>query len=373
MKRLGIYLIYDRENIIDKYITYMLKELRTCCTKLVVVCNAGSAWYGESIDSYVDQMIYRENIGYDAGGYKDVLCKYIGWDKLSMYDELMLINDSFYGPIYPIRQVFDTMTAIDVDYWGLTRSQECMTAIDRKYRGHIQSYFLVFRKNVINSTIFKTFWEQLEYPEKMNEAIEYFELGLNKCLEEKGFTGFAVSDFYRDIFTFREDENPYLKYPLELIRDCKIPILKYKALTFGNAGYANALKAYQFIEECGLYDVTYIKTHLLRKSKFETGMIDFELLEKFHENHKRIYIYGYGVYGKNLSLYFQYRNWKMNGFLVTGAGDSNSEAISIDQAEIKKADGIIIAVGKEKFCREILSYLEGKCDKEQLLFPNFNI
>lgn len=372
MKRLCIYVIYDAENVIDEYITYMLKHLRTDCTKIVVVCNAGSDWSGEEIDSLADQVMYRENIGYDAGGYKDALCRYIGWDRLYMYDELLLLNDSFYGPIYPIQQVFDRMAAVETDYWGLTRSQERLKAKDRNYKGHIQSYFLVFRKKVINSGIFKRFWEQLAYPEKMDEAIEDFELGLNRCLVENGFQNTAMSDFYQDMFSFKENENPYLKYPVELIRDCRIPILKYKSLTFGNEGYADALKAYQFIEENGLYDVTYIKNHFWRKSGYEESMIDLEHLEMFYGNHKRVFIYGYGVYGKNLGLYFQYRKWKIEGFLVTAA-KGKEEAIPFKEAEIEREDGIVVAVGKKVFCREILVYLEDKCERDQLMFPNYGL
>lgn len=372
MKRLSIYLIYDREYFVDKYITYMLRELRLCSTYLLVICNTSTDWDGEDVGKYADQVVYRENIGYDAGGYKDVLCRHIGWDELYMYDELLLLNDSFYGPIYPMQQVFDRMAAVETDYWGLTRSQECLTVKDRHDKGHIQSYFMVFRKNVINSSVFKTFWEQLAYPKKMDEAIEYFEFGLNRCLEEKGFQNIAISDFYQQILTFKENENPYLKYPLELIRDCRIPILKYKSLTFGNKGYANALKAYRYIEKNGLYDTTYIKNHFWRKSKNEEGMIDLEKLDNFYENHRRVFIYGYGVYGRNLGLYFQYRKWRIEGFLVTAAKDSE-DAVPFEQVEIEREDGIVVAVGKKVFCREILAYLEDKCEEDQVMFSNYDL
>lgn len=373
-KRLCIYVIYDGENIIDDYIGYMLQELSQVCTSLVVVCNTEHIQQGLSnLQKNVEQVFLRKNMGFDAGAYKDALFQYVGWDKVREYDELILANDSFYGPLYPLNRFFSVVSTIKTDYWGMTRSQECMKTKDREYQGHIQSYFLAFRKNVINSSVFKAFWEQLEYPKTMDEAITYYELGINRCLEEKGFQSFAVSDLYQNILTFRKNENPYLKYPLELIRDCKIPVLKYKALSFGNEGYANAIKAYQFIRDNDLYDVAYIRKHILRKSKYEKAMIDFERLEKFQKNHEQIFIYGFGIYGKNLELYFQYRKWKVAGFLATYADSDSSKVIPFDQAEIRKEDGIIIAVGKETVCKEILEYLEGKCEKDQLLFPNYNL
>ena len=93
MKRICIYLTYDKEGIIDKYIGYMLKELKTCVTNLVVVCNEIEVAKGKDIlEEYADAIFYRENIGFDAGGFKDALCGFLGWKKVFQYDELVLVN-----------------------------------------------------------------------------------------------------------------------------------------------------------------------------------------------------------------------------------------------------------------------------------------
>ena len=370
MKRLCICVIYDQENIIDSYIIHMLKEVKTCCTYLLVVCNAKSDWQGEDISLYADQVVYRENVGYDAGGYKDALCIYTGWSSLDAYDELILLNDSFYGPFYPLQRIFQTMDAVIADFWGLTRSQAGMMPEGMRYEAHIQSYFLVFRKAVIRSGAFRTFWELLTYPHTMDEAIKDFELGINKCLKRNGFRDAALSDLYSSVLTARKNENPYMEYPLQLIRDCRIPILKYKALFFGNSGYAGALKAVRFIQENNLYSTEYIEKHIMRKSKSEKGWIDFEVLEKFQKTHRRIFIYGFGTYGKNLGLYFQYRAWETEGFLVTSTTEKDGQAIPFEQAQIEADDGIVVAVGKRQMCMEIQAYLQNKCKEEQLLFPN---
>lgn len=49
MKRLCIYLTFDQQNIVDEYIGYMLKELKTCVETLVVVCNALEIRQGRDI------------------------------------------------------------------------------------------------------------------------------------------------------------------------------------------------------------------------------------------------------------------------------------------------------------------------------------
>lgn len=367
-KRICIYVIYDKQNVIDCYIEHALQELRSCADYILVVCNSKSVWKGVDVKAYADEVICRNNSGFDAGGYKDALCHYIGWDKLKKYDELVLVNDSFYGPFGGVESIFEQMEADESDFWGLTRSCAGMIA-GQTFEEHIQSYFLVFRKNVINSNVFQGYWERLQYPETMDMAISDFELGLNYCLKGNGFRDGAVSDLYGGTNFFRDNENPYLKYPLELIRDFNVPILKHKALSFRNRGFANALRAYRLIGENHLYPTIYIERHMIRKSKFEEGMIDYERLEDFYKKHVRVFLYGHGTYGKNVAMYFAYKGWNFAGFLVTRA--TENEEVSFEQADIEENDGILVAVGTKEMCREISEYLKDKCKKEQLLFPNW--
>ena len=69
-----------------------------CAAKKYVVCNYPEILDGyDYISPYVDSVFCRENIGYDAGAFKDALCTLIGWDTVYEYDELILVNDSFFG------------------------------------------------------------------------------------------------------------------------------------------------------------------------------------------------------------------------------------------------------------------------------------
>ena len=47
MKRLCIYLTYDKQGIVDSYIEYMLRELKTISDRLIVVCNQPQIVSGE--------------------------------------------------------------------------------------------------------------------------------------------------------------------------------------------------------------------------------------------------------------------------------------------------------------------------------------
>ena len=63
MKRLCAYLTYGKQRIIDRYIGYMLKELRSCMCRLAVVCNMPEAVCEEEIlKEYADKIFCRENM-----------------------------------------------------------------------------------------------------------------------------------------------------------------------------------------------------------------------------------------------------------------------------------------------------------------------
>ena len=129
MKRLCIYLTFDQQNIVDEYIGYMLKELKTCVETLVVVCNALEIRQGRDIlEKYADAVFLRENKGFDIGGFKDALCNLIRWEEVLKYDELVLVNDSFFGPFRPMKSIFDEMELKQADFWGLIKQGRRMEA-----------------------------------------------------------------------------------------------------------------------------------------------------------------------------------------------------------------------------------------------------
>lgn len=68
-------------------------------------------------------------------------------------------------------------------------------------------------------------------------------------------------------------------------------------------------------------------------------------------------------------MYFAFRGWSFEKFLVTDREDIQENCISFDDACIAENDGIIIAVGSEKIFREILNIVEKRCLKKQI----FNI
>lgn len=182
-----------------------------------------------------------------------------------------------------------------------------------KYRPHVQSYFLVFSKKVFSSFLFRNFWEEFTYPSTFIEAVLKFELKLNEYLEDNGFISMTFTDVKG--VAFKDNEIAFLLYPFELINDLGIPIKKNSLLIY-NKGFVNALKAIAFIEDHNLYPVNWIWEWV--DSQFYIG--DYALgkancLRQFCARFSKIYIYGTGVCGKNLILYFEKKGGNRMVFL----------------------------------------------------------
>lgn len=143
-KRLGIFCFYDKDGEVDTYVNYLLEELRTVLYKLIIVVNGKITETGRNILlKYADDFIVRPNRGFDVGAYTDVL-KQTGCMDWENWDELVLCNDTFYGPFVPMKDIFVKMEDKDVDFWGLN-------ILERGLLSHIQSYFLVFRQKILSS------------------------------------------------------------------------------------------------------------------------------------------------------------------------------------------------------------------------------
>lgn len=370
MKRLCIYVTYNRENQIKEYMGYMLKGLRNDVTALYVVCNYPKILEGkEYIAPYADNIFYRENKGLDAGAYKDMLCTFIGWDTVYQYDELILMNDSFLGPFYDFGKYFERMEDTDCDFWGWTRNfggEYCESFIG-KFESHIQSYFLLFRSRVLKSIRFRNFWEKLLYPETYDEAIFYFEHGINNLLKREGFIPLALTDVWGMVFEY--NENPYRLYSLELIRDRGLPVLKKKSIQITNAGFENALKAVEYIEANNLYPANLIWD--LMDSQFyieDYAPAGVNSLAFFYEKYKKIYIYGAGVCGRSLRAYFKHKGWKQNGMIVTDKAGQETECTLFDDIQIDDDTGVIVSAVRHSVSGEIIKYIQTKtnCKREQL-------
>lgn len=270
MKRLGIYLIYDKDKIIDSYIDYMLGELKTCIDYLVVVCNMPEVIRGADIlEKHADEIFFRENIGFDAGGFKTALCELVGWEKILQYEELLLINDSMFGPFCSMKDIFSRMDKKPVDFWGLTKHKEFIRQDKEFIAEHIQTFFLCIRFRMLQSTSFREYWERLPYYKTFGEVVWGHETKFTSYFANMGYTYEVLADTRANDSKIKF-ENNFSQYALlscELIKKRNFPFLKKQQIAYNTLAQQtqeNLSQAIRYIDKNTDYDVNLIWENLIR-------------------------------------------------------------------------------------------------------------
>ena len=273
MNRAVIYFFYDGEGVVDRYVSYMLKDLKTCARDIYVVTNGSLTPEGrKTFLEFTDCVWERENKGLDVGAYRHAL-NMIGWDKLREYDEVVLMNHTIMGPVYPLREMFDEMGSRDLDFWGSNIYYRVgfdpYGIIECGYiREHLQSHFIVARKSLFDTEDYRTYWDTLPPINSYRESVAYHETYFTHHFAELGYKwdAYAVWDGLEDY-----GEYPLLRRPVELMKRARCPFFKRR--NFIHDHYGDFLCAtcgestpelMRFLREETDYDVDMIWENILR-------------------------------------------------------------------------------------------------------------
>lgn len=226
-KRLAIYFFFDKEGIVDRYVPYFLKDLKKNVSDLLIVSNGAPTKEGEQTLKEYGELFVRDNTGFDVWAYKEALEHY-GWEALEQYDEVILLNSTIMGPVFPLKETFDRMDARDVDFWGMTM----YFRQDRDSSGcccygyipdHIQSHFIACRKSLVKSREFHEYWENMPMIHSYWESVGKHEMVFTKYFEDLGFKS-ALSVDMEDLRGF--SSYPLMMCPTKLITERRCPIFK---------------------------------------------------------------------------------------------------------------------------------------------------
>lgn len=269
MKRICIYLTYDRQKVVDKYIGYMLKELKKCVDYLAVVCNQVKIVQGRDIlEKYADAIFYRENIGFDAGGFKDALCSLIGWEKVLRFDELVLVNDSMFGPFCPMESIFSEMDQKKADFWGLTIHGEGKNTVIEYIPEHIQSFFWVIRSRMLHGEQFRKYWQDMPYYNTLLDTVQMHEIRFTRYFSDMGYSFASLAD--TKVNDSVNTQNNYMQYAFlsyELIKKRNFPFLKRQVIANNTLEWQtqeNLSRSMIFIENETDYDINLIWDNIIR-------------------------------------------------------------------------------------------------------------
>lgn len=202
-RRLVIYVVYDRRGGVDEYVVHALAGLRDRASRILVVVNGSLTTEGRRrLEPVSDEILVRKNIGFDIWAHKEAL-DHVGAE-VREFDEVVLTNDTWFGPVRPYGPVFDRMDALDVDFWGMTdhaREEPNPFTGDGVLPYHLQSFWIAVRRNMLASDRWARYWRELPEMPTYFDAVLKHETVFTEIFVQAGFTaavGFASDDYPTD-------------------------------------------------------------------------------------------------------------------------------------------------------------------------------
>ena len=223
-KRALVYVIFESENRLQEYKLRFLQALSPLMDDVIVVVNG--QLHVEDVNTLepYGQVLTRDNKGYDTAAFREGIFA-LGKDKLKDYDQLFLVNDTNIGPMRDLSQVCQEMIDKHLDFWGISFGEEQEDVTKENPYGyipkHLQSYFLVIEKLMLNDDAFYEYWTHLTDTDSRDKAIGRHETRFTKYFSDLGYRFDAVVQEY-------EDSAMYI-HPLRMLK-AGSPLVKYTAL-----------------------------------------------------------------------------------------------------------------------------------------------
>lgn len=227
-RRVVFYLLWDARGHVDDYVVYALTHFRAFAEHIVVIVNGELTDEGRSrLNTVADDVMQRNNEGFDVGGYREALQRF-GRERLAEFDEVILTNYTWFGPVRPLAPLFERMDAQAIDFWGVTDHGEVTPhpfATEGTMPAHIQSHWIAVRSRMLNSSAWATYWHDMPPIRSYSDSIMHHEARFTQHFTDAGFVA-AVAYPHTD---YPATLNPAADCAHLLLRD-GCPVFKRRVL-----------------------------------------------------------------------------------------------------------------------------------------------
>jgi len=180
-KRLALYAHHGPSPTVARHVLFYLAALHRLDFHIDFISNSElSPASAAELKNFCARVATRENSGFDFSMWRHGLAAH----DLAQWDELLLTNSSLIGPLQPLAPLWENPALAGCDFWGLTDNNEI--------ENHLQSFFIVFRRPVLQSPRFTDFWHAILPFRDKQQVIRSYEIGLTRWLAEGGFRWRAV-------------------------------------------------------------------------------------------------------------------------------------------------------------------------------------
>lgn len=199
-KRLVIYVVYDRRGNVEEFVRFALEGMRDDAAHILAVVNGSLDDDGRRLlETVTDDILVRSNDGFDIWAHKEGLA-HVG-DRIAEFDEVLLTNDTWFGPVRPYAPVFERMNDEAVHFWGMTDHEwEPLNKFtnEGELPYHLQSFWIAVRKEMFLSPEWQSYWRDLPEMPSYFDAVLKHETQFTKHFQDRGYTpsvAFASEDY----------------------------------------------------------------------------------------------------------------------------------------------------------------------------------
>ena len=188
-KRLFLFAGYDANGIIDDSLVLYVRALSKFGDVVLCMdctCTKSNVLKVKHLVLHADAVRHGE---YDFGSYKRAYIWACENLDLSKYDFMYLVNDSVYGPLFPLKKYLEKMESTNSDAFGMVKNTKAS-------HPHIQSWFIGMRPSVFLSNWFNSFMLGITKLSSKGDITKVYEHGFTKNVTEHGGTWACLYSAY---------------------------------------------------------------------------------------------------------------------------------------------------------------------------------
>ena len=179
-----VFVHWDGAGEVRDHVLHQVRSLVAAGMSVLFVTNSGKLRpsSAEALKAICAGIVVRRNVGYDFGAWRE------GFEQLGLPrpDTTMvtMANDSVYGPLRSLNELFAAVDFGVADVWGCTDSWQA--------RYHLQSYLMAFSPAVVASEAWRTYWANVRPTWSKVWLIKLYEIGLTQTMLKAGFRCRAI-------------------------------------------------------------------------------------------------------------------------------------------------------------------------------------
>ncbi|HET9890751.1 MAG TPA: rhamnan synthesis F family protein [Mycobacterium sp.] len=258
---------FDRQGVVDPYVTYYLRALHGLGATIVFVSGspALSAESVAAIRPFCAGIFTRRTLSLDFGSWHLAWCilRQRGWS-LDQFDHFVLANDSVFGPLFPLEEMWSSFRGADM--YGAIENTQIVP--------HLQSFFLAWDLNSRTRPFLNDLWDGFQYATHKGTLIWRYEVGLSRRARKAGLSvkPFIAAETIRTSYgdslprwvTHSGRSNGTLYFWDGLIEDFRFPFLKATVARDNNRWHASMAHLRDVIERHTSYPFRLIQSNVDR-------------------------------------------------------------------------------------------------------------